>query len=543
MIGKFELTISDILQRDIFKTAKVIAGNEGLDKLVRWTHILETNKFDSLINGGELILTTGAGLKLDSSTELTYFRNLINRNAAGICVEIGTHVTHISNEVIQLANQFQFPIIVFEHFVKFVDITQDLHSLIINQHHQMLNQLNELSTRFNELSLLPNGILKILQELHTYLKEDTLYITDEARSYYYPPETKYIEEKIREHVSNFDSPLAKECFISLDEGKFAVVAVKGLGQIWGYLCLQVGQNVLKDFLFSVMDRAALSIAQITLRNRTIEERKQNIEDKVVRNLLHGKDYDADELHTIVPLSANNFHYRLILMQNNRPEINAEEEDWNEIKLQRSVMFRSLFKKHGFHPAVSVSKNDTAIIASFRVKDESEQGIAKFSPIVQAIMDMCVKNIFDGSACILGISKINKDISALATSYQEAKKVLFLQKANIKSSIFYENIGVYRLLFDHRGEHLKSYINDLLTPLIKYDQETKSELLRTLEVYLDCRGSKKEAAEQLFIVRQTLYHRLRKIGELLGKDFMEPSNRLALELAIKAYYISDAKTKA
>ncbi|MDY0395840.1 helix-turn-helix domain-containing protein [Virgibacillus halophilus] len=51
--------------------------------------------------------------------------------------------------------------------------------------------------------------------------------------------------------------------------------------------------------------------------------------------------------------------------------------------------------------------------------------------------------------------------------------------------------------------------------------------------------KKETAEKLFIVRQTLYHRLKKIGELIGSDFMKPDNRLALEMAIKAFYMKDA----
>ncbi|MBY7144437.1 PucR family transcriptional regulator [Virgibacillus sp. NKC19-3] len=538
-MAKFELTINDILQRDIFKKARVIAGKQGLHKHVKWTHILETNKFDALINGDELILTTGAGLKLDSSTELTPMMNLINRNVAGICVEIGTHVNHISNEVIQLANAHQFPIIIFDQFVKFVDITQDLHTLIINKHHQMLYQLNELSTKFNELSLLPNGILKILQEMYTYLKKDALYITDEARSYYYPPETKYIEKKIRPHFSNLDDDNKKQRLISVDEGNFAFVPVKGLGQIWGYLCLKIQDNRLDHFLFSVMDRAALAIAQIMLRNRTIEERKQNIESNIVRNLLHGKDYDSDELQTFLPFSASNFRYRLVLIQ--IEQANNEEEDWNEIKLQRSAMFRSLFKQHGFYPAVSVGKNDIAIVASFKMKDDADQDVDRFSPILHMMKDTYAKNIFDSSKCIFGISKINKDISALATSYQEAKKMLFLQRTNISSAVFYENIGVYRMLLDQRNEHLKSYIYDCLEPIIKYDQNTNSELFRTLEVYLNCRGSKKEAAEQLFIVRQTLYHRLRKIEELLGNDFMEPSNRLALELAIKAYYISHANS--
>ena len=40
----------------------------------------------------------------------------------------------------------------------------------------------------------------------------------------------------------------------------------------------------------------------------------------------------------------------------------------------------------------------------------------------------------------------------------------------------------------------------------------------------CNGSKKETAEQLYVVRQTLYHRLEKLEELLGTDFMASPKR-------------------
>lgn len=54
------------------------------------------------------------------------------------------------------------------------------------------------------------------------------------------------------------------------------------------------------------------------------------------------------------------------------------------------------------------------------------------------------------------------------------------------------------------------------------------------MYLACNGSKKETAERLFVVRQTLYHRIQKLQQLLGADFMKPEKRLAIELMIQAY---------
>ncbi|MFP3846118.1 helix-turn-helix domain-containing protein, partial [Priestia filamentosa] len=53
------------------------------------------------------------------------------------------------------------------------------------------------------------------------------------------------------------------------------------------------------------------------------------------------------------------------------------------------------------------------------------------------------------------------------------------------------------------------------------------------------GAKKETAEQLHIVRQTLYHRLDRLYELIGRDFMEPYKRQAIEASISAYEYASA----
>ncbi|MBO1909978.1 PucR family transcriptional regulator ligand-binding domain-containing protein, partial [Microvirga sp. 3-52] len=170
-MNELKLTVRGVLARETFNCAKVIAGAKGLDRQVKWSHILETTEFESLINGGELILTTGVGLQLDLASQTKYIKRLIEKGVAGICIEKGSSFKKVPKEIIALADEFNFPIIVFEKIVKFVDITQDLHTFIINQHHQMLSQLDTLSRKFISLSLTHNGILKILQELHELFQQ------------------------------------------------------------------------------------------------------------------------------------------------------------------------------------------------------------------------------------------------------------------------------------------------------------------------------------------------------------------------------------
>lgn len=87
-----------------------------------------------------------------------------------------------------------------------------------------------------------------------------------------------------------------------------------------------------------------------------------------------------------------------------------------------------------------------------------------------------------------------------------------------------------------SKQLENYVHDYLDVILSFDQKYESDLFTTLCIYLECNGVKNETADRLFIVRQTLYNRLEKLETLLGSNFMEPSNRLALEVAIKAYQL-------
>ncbi|WP_156291383.1 PucR family transcriptional regulator [Oceanobacillus salinisoli] len=533
---KWKLTINDVLSRELFKKARIVAGESGMNREVKWTHILELGDIESFINGGELILTTGSGIKFDSPKGIIDIEKLLKKDIAGICIELGTHVKKVSPEIIHFCNKHQLPLIVFDEIVKFVDITQDLHTNIINHHHQMLSQLYTFSETINKLSLLPNGILKILKELYNHFQTAVLFISDDTRSYYYPPTSKDYTQTLKEWIrqstklNSFNS-----CFLNGES--YTIFPIKGLGNMWGYLCIQDDTENLDEFSFSIADRAALAIAQIMLRNKTMEERKQNQEEEIVRNLLQGKKYDLSDIQKILPAPAKNLYYRLFLIDKHTHNVCMKEGAWEEMKLQQSIIIRTLFRKNGFVPAVSVGRNEIAVIAASYMQDDAKKDTNRFLEIVRELKTMNQNKILHGEKCSFGISNVHHDYSSSSCSYKEAKNVIFIQNANLIQTYFYEEMGVFRILLDmHHNNQLESYVQDYLAPILRHDKEMKSELLKTLSVYLNCMGSKKETASRLFIVRQTLYHRLDKIEDLLKTDLMEPTNRQAIELALNAYYL-------
>ncbi len=64
----------------------------------------------------------------------------------------------------------------------------------------------------------------------------------------------------------------------------------------------------------------------------------------------------------------------------------------------------------------------------------------------------------------------------------------------------------------------------------------TKLLLTLTKYFEFERSNKLTAQELNIVRQTLYHRLNKIKNIMNLDFDMPENRLNIEIALKAYQL-------
>ena len=91
--------------------------------------------------------------------------------------------------------------------------------------------------------------------------------------------------------------------------------------------------------------------------------------------------------------------------------------------------------------------------------------------------------------------------------------------------FYHELHVYKVILKMKQSgQLESFIDEYIGKLIHYDREKNGHLLKTLKVYLALCGSKQETAKELFIVRQTLYHRLDKIAAMLGEDYMHPQMR-------------------
>ena len=75
--------------------------------------------------------------------------------------------------------------------------------------------------------------------------------------------------------------------------------------------------------------------------------------------------------------------------------------------------------------------------------------------------------------------------------------------------------------------------ELVRPLVEHDRERRSDLVRTLRAYFAAGANASEAADRMFLHRNSMLYRLARIQRLTGLDLKDSSAALALQLGLLA----------
>jgi GAF domain-containing protein len=100
---------------------------------------------------------------------------------------------------------------------------------------------------------------------------------------------------------------------------------------------------------------------------------------------------------------------------------------------------------------------------------------------------------------------------------------------------FNDLGVYRYLYKiARMDDLRDVYQDQIGRIDSYDKRKNTDLLATLETYLECAGNLTKTSERLFVHRNTLIQRLERLQSLCDIDLQERGNWLTLQVAIKVF---------
>jgi sugar diacid utilization regulator len=139
--------------------------------------------------------------------------------------------------------------------------------------------------------------------------------------------------------------------------------------------------------------------------------------------------------------------------------------------------------------------------------------------------------------LVGLSSFYSDPAELGCAAQEAE--LVLDVLGHSDTPLGDEIagGTYKLLLRVLASHpeeLRIFYEATIAPLVRYDDQYRTELVHTLQTYLGTNCNMNATAAAIFAHRHTIAYRLERIRELTRLDPMLSEDRERLGLSLKVH---------
>jgi purine catabolism regulator len=544
------ITVHDILQRPVFREAQLAAGAGGVHRTVRWLHILEVLDVAALIHGNELVLTTGTGFHQSTDKLTAFVEQLFRSGAAGLCIELGTSIQEIPAAVIRFADENEFPVIVFPSQVRFVDLTQDVHSFILNRQHTMLDDLEKVAGQLQRLIVKTGSLRQILALVQKVTGASVVYGRLGQRPsvmdlpFRLPPlEADWLQD-LAIPLEQLSQPAVIQppaaWLNGMDHGLVWIAqSLTVLGMIRGVFVLVCPRHLVDEFAFLLVDKAVGALSQAEFYQLSLQERQMFYEQDLVDQLIRGETGELSKPAEDETRAAHTY-YQVVVIDN--PEAGATlsdlgDEEWFNRRAELAMTARLAFARQRFRPFLAVHHDKIIAILEIEIKQADVKGrvelaLQHFSAVLNHAETV------NAARC----AGIGRDVHSLAETKQSYEDALIAfriaEKSQTEKVVLYHEAGIYRWLALLASEPQSGFIAELdIRGVAAYDQQHHTGLLETLKMYLDCNMSKQETADRLFIHRQTLYHRLKQIHDLLPVDLNDPKARLSLHVSLYHYDFS------
>lgn len=136
---------------------------------------------------------------------------------------------------------------------------------------------------------------------------------------------------------------------------------------------------------------------------------------------------------------------------------------------------------------------------------------------------------------IGIGGVCNHLRGFNKVILEGRKALEMTKFYKKDDciINYKDLGIFRLFFEiNNHDEMRKLFNENLLKLKKYDKKNSSNLLQTLIVYLRENRNLGKTAEILYIHRNTIKYRVKRIEEILNCDLKDEEVIFNIKLCIR-----------
>ena len=541
------LTIRTALEMPVFATARLVAGRPGLDNLIRWVHIVdipdtsyEWRRF------GVLLLTAGFGLRDDPERQASLVPKLVEQGFAGMVLCVGYYFDQTPEVIREEADRLGFPIIETPPDLLFIEITEAILERIVNEQYAVLQQSNRIYEQLTDLVLQGANLTDLAETLAGLLQRS---VTIEDPGFYILATARQgpVDEARERSVGHgrttpelFEYLVQAEIYSQLLEkmGPVRVSTMPELGmtmerfvtpiivdrEIHGYIWIIAGDHPLTELDELAISHGATVAALILFKEQAVRQAEDALRGDFFEALLRG---ERERVTFWEQAHALNFHrerpYQILIVRG------SSTVGGSNYPLQDYVS--NWLRSHDLTALLSWRDDNLVMVLECGETVTGEQVARSIS------QDLT----HPAQSLLIGVGNRyyleSNESGGIRHSYEEAREALQIGLAlgRTEGVITFVELGLLHWLYHLPPEKRAGNIYlARVQALATYDDQRGTELVRTLEIYLDQGGSLVEAAQALFIHRNTLLHRLERIERLCEISLRESLQRLNMYTAVKSY---------
>lgn len=543
------ITVREALQLGGLKEARVVAGEKGLGRVIKYVLTMDVPDAAKWIKGGELLLSAAYVFANKPEMEENFVRDLVEKGTAALGVKPGRFINTIPPSIINEANENDFPIIEIPIHVSWHDIVNPVLTEIINKETTQLKRSKLIHDELMTVLLHGGGLDSIAKSLASLLN-CMVFIEDESFNIltYFTNHgpcdelsneilkvkavpLKVIKElkdrKILNELKMYKKPYKVHIKSIPNSFPRVMVPIVIDDEVYGYICLVENNSKITEHDIIATEQASTIAALEFFKQQTIKEAEGKAKRDFLDNLVTGYVDNIGLIKSRLELYGICLKPKIAVIL-----ISMNYEDATEIEYSNFKRIEEAMDSENKNYVIFKKREKIIVIYSMGLDLDQRKRYDKINIIVKHILNQ----LKSYKKVKIGISDIIDTISDIPKGYQQAKRALEIDetvKNKFNGVIFYKDVWIYDVLTNKNSKlDLIKFCDDKVFKLMEWDLKSEENLLETLTVYLENMGKRKVTSEKLYIHRNTLNYRLNKIREILDWDLNDSSNRLRLEISLK-----------
>ncbi len=510
------VSVGEVLGVSTLADARLIAGGDGLGRIVQRLNVMEVPDILAWVKPHELLLTTGYPLRNTPQSLDRLVTDLDERGLAALAIKLGRYLDELPGEMVEQADRLGFPLILLPNDVGFDDILNQVLTDILNRQAAILARTEEAHRALVQIVLAGGGMREVTAEVAGLLRVAVGAIDASGHFLAAAGEAAQVARLREIDAAPVRTPAGagRTPGKAAGNGHHASVPIVAGGHHHGRIAAYSAHGTLTPSDVGILERAATVAALVITKQEAVTAVESKYRADFLRDVLTGRG------GLRVAERARAFGWDL-----ERPvsvmvaEIDPDAEE-RPLQDRMCAAWQASVRKHDPRGAVAGFSHEVVAIVG-----------ASADPA--RVARDALAGISDGTFST-GLSRVASGVDALPGAYNQALKAARVgrQLHGAGAVAHFDELGVYRLLsLVSDTDELHSFVRETLGPLAGDDDAENADLRRTLQALLETNLNVAETARRLHFHYNTLRYRIGKLERLLGNFTEDAHLRLNLTLAL------------